>query len=82
MAGYIYNRVVNGHNEVPPFTWLHETHDPLSHLKIFGCPAYPNIPSELRKSDHQDVAYGRILIGYSGDHQVSYKIYAQELNLS
>ena len=43
-AGYIYNRVVSGHNEVPPYTQLYGTRNSLSHLRIFGCKAYPNIP--------------------------------------
>ena len=51
-AAYIYNRVVNGHNDVPPFTQLYGTRDSLSHLRIFGSRAYPNIPLHLRLSDH------------------------------
>ena len=73
--------IYSGHNEVPPYTQLYGTRDSLSHLRIFGCKAYPNIPLELRKSDHQDVAYDGILVGYSDDHILSYKIYVPGLNL-
>ena len=80
-AGYIYNRVVNAQNEVPPYTQMYGTRESLSHLRIFGSRAYPNIPLQLRLSDHQDVAYEGILVGYSPGHLLSYKIYVPKLNL-
>ena len=72
---------MSGHNEVPSFTQLYGTWDSLSHLRIFRCQAYPDIPLELRHSDHQDVANEGILVGYSNDHLLSCKIYVSKLNL-
>ena len=35
----------------------------------------------IKTSDHQGVAYEGILVGYSDDHFLSYKIYVSKLNL-
>jgi hypothetical protein len=79
-AGYIYNRVVNAQNDIPPFTQMYGSRESLSHLRIFGSKAYPNIPLQLRESDHKNVAYEGILVGYSAEHLLSYKIYVPNLN--
>ena len=34
-AYYIYNKVVNSQNEIPPFTQMCGTRESLSHLRIF-----------------------------------------------
>ena len=45
-------------------------HETVYHSRIFGRRAYPNIPLELRHSDHHDVAYEGILAGYNDDHLI------------
>ena len=65
-ACYLNNRVYHsGVNGIP--VTLANGHTPdLSHLRIFGCPAYVHIPAEQRRK-MTDTAFEGILVGYPTD---------------
>ncbi len=63
---YMNNRVYHSGVDGIPVT-LANGHTPdLSHLRIFGCPAYVHIPADQRRK-MTDTAFQGILVGYPTD---------------
>ena len=65
-ACYLHNRTYHSGADGIPVTLLTGQTPDLSHLKVFGSPAYVHIPaSQRRKMD--DTAFAGVMVGYSTD---------------
>lgn len=73
-VAYILNRCTTKsvHNVVPKEAWCGSKHS-VTHMRVFGCVAYANVPNELRKKlDRKGEKC--IFVGYN-DESKEYKLY-------
>ena len=65
-AVHVRNRVWNSGSQCIPMEAVTGTRPTLDHLRVFGSPAYVNIPSSLRRK-LSDAAWEGIFVGYAPD---------------
>jgi len=73
-AVYIKNGLASQahHNSMPLKRWTRKNPD-ISHLRIFGFPAFPWIDGDLRKK-LDNHAYKCVLLGYSAETSAQYQV--------
>ena len=76
---YIYNRTYNQGVKGIPFELKHDTIVDLSHIRIFGCPAYVHIDKSQQLKPDLAKAWKGIQIGYSEESK-AYLIYNPATN--
>ena len=79
---YVYNRTptVTGKGRMSPSQHITGVTPDLSHIKVWGCKAWVNIPLEKRHKDFQPRARTGYLVGYSEVFRGAYKVWIPEWN--
>ena len=70
VACHTYNRLTSSRNRDPnksPFELFCGKQPSVSHLRVFGCAAYAQVPSALQRG-FEPISRAGILVGYEGGH--------------
>lgn len=62
-SAYVQNRTVSSTSNVTPFELWHGKKPDISHLKVFGCPAFAHVPDEKRRKLDSKATIG-MMAGY------------------